>query len=243
MKKGRVYIGTSGWSYKHWVGKFYPPGLPSSRQFAFYQQHFTTVELNNSFYRLPPPENFANWRNETNAKFIFAVKANRFLTHMKKLIVDRSSIHRLFASVDELEEKLGPILFQLPPKWKINEDRLAAFLAALPKGYRYAFEFREHSWYNDNVYALLRKYNVSFCIYELEYHQSPEVVTSDFIYIRLHGPGSKYQGSYTNATLALWAAKMEGWQKQGKDVYIYFDNDQEGYAAFNALTLKEMLKL
>jgi uncharacterized protein YecE (DUF72 family) len=160
---------------------------------------------------------------------------------MKKLNFDKQSIRKFFTSVSRLEEKLGVILFQLPPKWKVNIDRLKSFLAILPSGYRYAFEFREQSWYNDDVYAILKKHNCAFCIYELEYHVSPLVVTADFVYVRLHGPGNKYQGSYSDEILGEWAMKCKTWQKQGKDVFVYFDNDQEGFAAFNALKLKSML--
>jgi uncharacterized protein YecE (DUF72 family) len=241
MRKGKIYIGTSGWSYKHWKHTFYPEGTKNADHFSYYQRHFNTVELNNSFYMLPPPETFTTWNKSTPSKFIFAVKASRFFTHMKKLIVDREGIIRFFTSVDQLGTKLGPILFQLPPKWKINAPRLAEFIAALPKGYRYTFEFREHSWYNDEVYAILRKNNCAFCIYELEFHLSPTQITADFVYIRLHGPGYKYQGSYTDAKLSEWAQQLQAWQKAGKDVYIYFDNDQEGYAAFNAITLQKLV--
>jgi uncharacterized protein YecE (DUF72 family) len=160
---------------------------------------------------------------------------------MKKLNVDKPSMHEFFSHVDHLEEKLGPILFQLPPKWNINAERLKEFLHALPKGYRYTFEFRNHSWYDEAVYELLREYNCSFCIYELEHHLSPMEVTADFIYIRLHGPGNKYQGSYSDEKLNEWAEQCRQWEKKGKDVYIYFDNDQEGYAAFNARYLQELM--
>lgn len=237
MRKGKIHIGTSGWHYKHWKGTFYPEDIKDKDQFAEYLKTFSTVELNNSFYRLPPPETFESWRKATPAGFIFAVKASRFLTHNKKLIVDKNSIKRLFHSVDKLGKKLGPILFQLPPTWRINAERLATFIAALPIGYRYTFEFREHSWYTEEVYKILTDNNCAFCIYELEHHLSPVLVTADFVYMRLHGPGNKYQGSYSDKTLKEWAGRCKTWQKKGLDVYIYFDNDQEGYAAFNAKDL------
>lgn len=208
---------------------------------ATYQQFFSTVELNNSFYKLPPPASFEKWKKASSANFIYAVKANRFLTHMKKLIADKDSIQRLFNSVNMLGKKLGPILFQLPPRWKINSQRLEEFILALPKGHRFAFEFREHSWYNGDIYAILEKYNCAFCIYELDHHLSPLKETADFVYIRLHGPGDKYQGSYNGKVLNEWAGRIKDWLKKGKDVYIYFDNDKAGYAAFNAISLKKML--
>jgi uncharacterized protein YecE (DUF72 family) len=242
MRRGQVHIGTSGWHYQHWKGTFYRSDIKESQQFAAYQQYFDTVELNNSFYKLPTAETFSNWRKNSSPDFIFSVKASRFFTHMKKLIVDKAGIRRFFSNVSKLEEKLGPVLFQLPPKWRVNAGRLETFMRALPTGYRYTFEFREHSWYNDDVYALLMQNNCAFCIYELEHHLSPLIETADFVYVRLHGPGNKYQGSYKKSVLRKWAARIEAWQKEGKDVYVYFDNDQEGFAAFNALTLTGLIK-
>lgn len=242
MRKGQVHIGTSGWHYPHWKGTFYSSAIKESQQFATYQQHFDTVELNNSFYKLPSAETFANWRKNSRDHFIFSVKASRFFTHMKKLIVDKTGIRRFFTNAGKLEEKLGPILFQLPPKWRVNRERLEIFIRALPAGYRYTFEFREPSWYNDEVYATLLQNNCAFCIYELDRHLSPIIATADFVYIRLHGPGNKYQGSYKKPVLQKWAARIKDWQKGEKDVFVYFDNDQEGFAAFNALALVKLLQ-
>jgi uncharacterized protein YecE (DUF72 family) len=241
MGKGRIYIGTSGWHYKHWKGTFYPEDIKDSEQLAYYIQHFSTVEINNSFYRLPTARTFRDWRKVTPKGFVFAVKGSRFLTHMKKLKADARSIRMLFSRATKLEEKMGPILFQLPPKWKVNVERLEEFLSKLPGENRYVFEFREHTWYDNKVYEVLTKYNCAFCIYELEHHLSPLEVTADFVYIRLHGPGNKYQGSYSDAVLKKWAGKCHEWEKKKKDVYVYFDNDEAGYAAFNALRLKELV--
>lgn len=241
MRKSTVYIGTSGWSYKHWKGTFYPDNITAAGQFGEYQRFFDTVELNNSFYKLPAPSAFAAWRKSSPPKFIFAVKGGRFLTHMKKLNVDKSSLDRFFDSANELKNKLGPILFQLPPRWRVNAERLRNFIKALPKGYRYAFEFREQTWYNDEVYTILKSANCAFCIYELDGHLSPIEVTATFVYIRLHGPQGKYQGSYSTQSLRSWARKIDSWQKKGLDVYLYFDNDEAGYAAFNALELKKII--
>lgn len=156
--------------------------------------------------------------------------------------MDRKSLRKFFSRVDHLENALGPILFQLPPKWKINTERLEEFLQNLPEGYRYTFEFREHSWNDEIVYDLLRKYNSAYCIYELEHFLTPTITTADFVYIRLHGPGNKYQGSYTTRQLKKWAGYCMNCRKEKKDVYIYFDNDQAGYAAFNAQTLAGMIE-
>ena len=192
---------------------------------------------------LPATTTFDNWRKNSPKDFVFAVKATRFITHMKKLNVTKQDVRQFFSRVDHLHEKLGVILFQLPPKWNINAERMQHFLSILPKGYRYTFEFRNHTWYDESIYELLREHNCAFCIYELEHHLSPIEVTADFVYIRLHGPSNKYQGSYSNEILDEWAGRCKQWQKEGRDVYVYFDNDQEGYAAFNAKTLEEKLKL
>ncbi|QCR21446.1 DUF72 domain-containing protein [Pontibacter sp. SGAir0037] len=237
-----ICIGTSGWHYKHWMGNFYPHGLRSKGFTDYYTRFFSTVEINNSFYKLPSAETFVNWRASVPDNFLFAVKASRFITHMKKLKDPQESIARFFGNVNALEEKLGPVLFQLPPMWSINLERLRSFLAQLPPYYRYTFEFRHPSWYHPAVYDLLRQYQAAFCIYELEYHQSPFEVTSNFVYVRLHGPEAKYCGSYTEETLRWWVDNCRAWHARGLDIYIYFDNDQNGYAAFNAQRLQELVR-
>jgi uncharacterized protein YecE (DUF72 family) len=241
MRKKKIHIGTSGWHYKHWKGTFYPADTKDKEQLSKYIAYFKTVEINNSFYRLPEPETFTLWKKSVPEDFLFVVKASRFITHMKKLKDVSDSLHLLLKNASHLKEKLGPILFQLPPGWKCNKDRLSDFLKRLPEGYRYAFEFRNHTWYDEAVYDLLQQYNCAFCIYELDHHTSPLKVTADFVYVRLHGPKGKYQGSYTKRQLATWMKRCKQWNESGKEVFVYFDNDQEGYAAFNALTLQESL--
>lgn len=241
MRQGKIYIGTSGWHYRHWIGTFYPPETRLQEQFEIYKQTFSTVEINNSFYRLPSPETFKSWRKESPDDFLFVVKGNRFITHQKKLIDPEESTKRFFANVRFLREKLGPILFQLPPTWKKNAERFGDFLGVLPKKFRYVFEFRNSTWYDEEIIHLLRKYHCAFCIYELAGHMSPVEVTADFVYVRLHGPGNKYQGSYSEEQLKLWAEQCKEWQRQGLDVFVFFDNDEKGYAAFNARILKELV--
>ncbi|GHA55131.1 DUF72 domain-containing protein [Pontibacter akesuensis] len=239
----QIYIGTSGWHYNHWKGNFYPNGVKQKGFTEYYTRFFQTVEVNNSFYRLPTPETFSNWRDAVADEFIFAVKASRYITHMKKLKDPQEGLARLFASMNALEHKLGPVLFQLPPMWHLNLERLRDFLSLLPPYYRYTFEFRHPSWYTEEVLDLLRKHNAAFCIYELDGHMSPLHITADFVYVRLHGPAGKYAGSYTEEALQWWAQQCKNWQQQGLDVYVYFDNDQLGYAAFNALRLQEIVRL
>jgi uncharacterized protein YecE (DUF72 family) len=242
MAKARIFIGTSGWHYKHWIGTFYPAGTSAKQQFDYYTKFFDTVEINNSFYKLPPRAVFEGWYQNSPRRFFFVIKANRFITHNLKLLRPQEPVARLFNSILALKEKLGPILFQLPPKWKVNVERLREFLKALPVVYRYVFEFRNDTWYNEEVYKLLQEYNCAFCIYELGGHTSPVKVTASFVYVRLHGPlENKYQGSYSNSALRKWAKLCLEWQSQNKSVYVYFDNDHNGYAAFNAITLKALV--
>ncbi|MEH6309131.1 DUF72 domain-containing protein [Olivibacter sp. CPCC 100613] len=241
MKKGKIHIGTSGWHYKHWNGTFYPKETKDADQLNEYIKTFRTVELNNSFYRLPDTQTFINWKNKVPDDFLFSVKGSRYITHMKKLKVAEDAITELLDHAGHLEHKLGPILFQLPPKWELNSQRLSSFLEYLPKKYRYTFEFRNHSWYKQQVYDLLKKHHCAFCIYELAGHLSPLEETADFVYVRLHGPGDKYQGKYNKSTLKKWAERSKDWKEAGKDVFIYFDNDQLGYAAFNAQELIDLL--
>lgn len=238
----KIHAGTSGWHYKHWMGSFYPKGMKQQEFMDYYLQFFRTVEINNSFYRLPKAETFAAWREAVPEDFLYAVKASRYITHMKKLKDPQASLASFFRNVEALQEKLGPILFQLPPRWAFNEERLASFLAALPKLYRYTLEFRDPSWYHPRVYELLRAYNVAFCIYELDYHLSPLEVTADFAYVRLHGPEGKYYGSYSESALAWWANWCHARQQEGKDVFVYFDNDINAYAPYNAKRLTELVQ-
>ena len=237
-----IRIGTSGFHYKHWKGPFYPPTMPDAAMLDFYTRHFDTVELNNSFYRLPTVDAFKCWRDATPESFVFAVKASRFITHNKKLKDPENAVDNLLPRAANLGKKLGPVLFQLPPKWRVNPERLRNLLHILPRDLRYAFEFRELSWMTAEITGILRDYNAAFCIYELAGYRSPLSLTADFTYVRLHGPASdKYQGSYSEQQLLQWARQIESWAKELKAVYFYFDNDQAGYAATNALHLREMI--
>ncbi len=242
MKPGAIHIGTSGFHYKHWRGPFYPEKLPASKWLDFYAQHFDTVELNNTFYRLPLETGLNSWREATPKGFCFAVKGSRFLTHMKKLKDPVAGVEKFFERVDLLGTKLGPILFQLPPWWEVDIERLDEFLAVLPRGHRYAFELRNQTWHTQDVYRVLRRHNAAFCIYEIAGFYSGIEITANFTYVRLHGPGGAYQGSYAGETLEQWAARIRNWQNELRAVYIYFDNDQAAYAVENARTLKQLVQ-
>ncbi|WP_353195694.1 DUF72 domain-containing protein [Parapedobacter defluvii] len=238
----KIYIGTSGWHYKHWKGIFYPENLRDNDQLPFYAKQFHTVEINNSFYRQPSEGAFKTWKDRVPADFRFAVKANRYITHLKKLHEVTAYTNSFIQLATQLGKKLGPFLFQLPPSWKLNLTRLSDFTGALPKGYRYVFEFRNPEWYVPEVYEILHAHNCAFCIYELAGHQSPVEITADFAYVRLHGPGGKYQGKYSDTALREWAGQCRTWQQNGKDVFFYFDNDERAYAVDNANTLAMFLQ-
>jgi uncharacterized protein YecE (DUF72 family) len=237
----KVHIGTSGWHYKHWIGPFYPENLPKKDMLKYYIKHFSTTEINNSFYKLPEQTTFQNWTEQVPENFIFSVKASRYITHMKKLNNVSEALSRFMQGIKPLENNLGPILFQLPPHWKCNIERLKFFLELLPSGKQYTFEFRNLRWWNDTVYDLLKDSNAAFCIFDLAGVLSPIISTADFIYIRLHGPNDAYQGLYSEEALQKWADKIAKWIQQQKTVYCYFDNDQEGFAVKNALRLKQIL--
>jgi uncharacterized protein YecE (DUF72 family) len=240
---GRAHIGTSGWHYKHWLGLFYPEKLPAKEMLNHYVRNFRTVELNNTFYHLPDPATFDNWREHTPSDFLFAVKGSRFITHMKKLKDPRRSTEKFFDGAERLEKKLGPILFQLPPRWRVNLQRLEEFLESLPSTHKYAFEFRDESWLIAETYELLRRYNAAFCIHDLGGKQTPLEVTAKFTYVRFHGPGeAKYSGSYSKAALKQWAEQFKEWVQQGRHVYAYFNNDIGGHAITNAHQLIEMVQ-
>jgi uncharacterized protein YecE (DUF72 family) len=242
MAGGRAFIGTSGWSYRHWRGPFYPEELPANQHLCFYAERFDTVEVNGTFYRLIARATLAGWRAQTPQGFVFACKASRYLTHMKRLKDPPQGVSRFFERVDALEEKLGPIVFQLPGRFRPDVERLAAFLDALPDGHRYAFEFRDPAWFQPAILDLLRGRNAALCLYEFAGQEAPLEVTADFVYVRLHGPEGPYQGCYADPALETWARRLDGWRQHGRDVWCYFDNDDRGFAPRNALRLKELLE-
>jgi len=242
VRTPEVRIGTSGWHYQHWVGPFYPPGTPSEAFLDRYSESFDTVEINNTFYQLPDPDTVATWRRTVPAGFLFSCKASRYITHLKKLTEPAKSTRRFFETIERLGNALGPILFQLPPRWHRDLTRLAAFLDTLPRRHRYVFEFRDATWFGDEVNHLLASHGAALCIYELGGFRSPIVATAGFVYLRLHGPGRPYQGRYDGRTLRGWARRCASWRREGRDVYCYFDNDQRGYAAIDAQRLRRMVQ-
>ena len=234
---GRFYCGTSGWNYKHWREVFYPKDLPQSKWLDFYAERFDTVEINNSFYHLPTKETFQAWHDQTPLGFTFAVKASRYLTHMKKLKDPEEPLDRMLGNSSALGEKHGPVLYQLPPGWHVNLDRLEDFLTHLPGHPRHVFEFRDASWQTKAVFDLLRRYNTGYCIMSAPDLPMHAIMTADFAYIRMHSGGEDTAGNYTDDSLRWWADQIKQFLARG-DVYIYFNNDYKGFAIKNAEFLK-----
>jgi len=239
-----LFVGTSGWTYPNWKNRFYPKGLAQSGWFAFYAARFRAVEINNSFYQFPKPETVEAWRRAAPEGFVFAVKANRYVTHMKKLKEPEDACRRFLEIVRGFGEKLGPVLFQLPPRWRYDDVRLRDFLDALPEGFRYVFEFRDERWINDRCLELLAGKGAALCVADLAGTRTPmkpATATADFAYFRLHGPDEAYQGLYGREGLEPFADAIRAERAAGRDVYCFFDNDQDANAPMDAGTLAEML--
>ncbi|MFA5070089.1 MAG: DUF72 domain-containing protein [Patescibacteria group bacterium] len=241
-KTAKTYIGTSGWVYRHWFEVFYPEDTRSDELLQYYAQYFNSVELNASFYRLPKAEVFAGWHKKTPKDFLFSVKASRYITHLKKLRDFEEGWRRFIDSARELKEKLGPILFQLPPFLKADNEVLKKALEVLPKKYKYAFEFRHESWFSPKIYDILKKHNVALVVADSPEFPSKKEITADFAYLRFHGLKSLYGSKYSDEELNAWAKDIQTWSKKGIDVYAYFNNDAEGYAVENAKELNNLLK-
>jgi uncharacterized protein YecE (DUF72 family) len=235
-------IGCSGWAYAHWAGAFYPPGLRAKDRLAFYAERFDTCEINASFYRLPRESAVAAWRDGVPADFRFAWKVSRFISHNKKLLDCEDSVELVFGRMRPLAGKQGPALIQLPPMLKANPERLAAFAAWLPKDVRCAFEFRHPSWYEPPVLDVLRDHNLALVISDHHHAPAPWLVTADFVYVRGHGPGGRYQGRYPATELAEWAGRIANWQAEGREVWVYFDNDVKSAAPADAAALKVLCR-
>jgi uncharacterized protein YecE (DUF72 family) len=238
----QVRVGCSGWQYRHWRGDFYPAGLPVSRWFEHYARIFDTVEINNSFYRLPPPETFDKWRTQAPDGFLYAVKASRFLTHMKKLKDPEAPLQRLFDAASQLRQRLGPVLYQLPPNWPVHVERLETFLRTLPRGVRHVLEFRDASWYDDRVFALLERHGVALCLHDMQGSATGQLAVGPFVYVRYHFGTARYGGRYDDRRLDLWADWLNARLAAGHDVFAYFNNDTGGHAPRDAVRLRDRLR-
>jgi uncharacterized protein YecE (DUF72 family) len=238
----RILIGTSGWHYDSWRGPFYPAGLPIKSQLQYYASQFQTAELNGVFYRTPTPEAVRSWKEQTGKEFVFTWKASKFITHWKRLSANSvNSIELMEDRLSLLGHKVGVVLFQLPPHFQADADRLSNFLRMLSSKRRYSFEFRHPSWYAPQIMRLLSKENISLCISDHHDAPAPWKRTANFVYIRGHGPGGRYKGHYSKNALTAWAKRIRAWNAQGYDVLAFFDNDQKSAAPIDALKLKQML--
>ena len=236
----RWCVGCSGWNYKSWRGPFYPSTLAASKWLPFYADRFDTVEINNTFYRLPEAQTFARWRAQVPAGFIFAVKASRFLTHMKRLRDPEEPIERLFSRVKPLGGSLGPVLYQLPGTLAFDLPLLDDFLRALPRRIQHVMEFRHPSWYVDATFECLEQRGASLCLHDKEGSQISEPFVGRCVYVRFHGTSGRYHGSYGSRTLASWAKRLVARRQDGADVYAYFNNDPDAVAVQNAETLRRL---
>jgi uncharacterized protein YecE (DUF72 family) len=225
MPSGRLRVGTSGWVYRDWRGVFYPQALAQKRWFEFYASQFDTAEINATFYRLPSQAAVAAWREAAPDDFQFSWKASRYITQAKKLRDAEAPLARVYAPMAALGPKAGPTLFQLPPQLRLDLDRLRTFLQLLPTAGRQTMEFRHPTWYVEPVFALLAQHDVAFCISDHHDAPAPWVRTASFVYVRGHGPGGTYAGSYGEPELTRWARPIRAWRDEGRDVYAYFDND------------------
>ena len=237
-----VRVGCSGWVYKHWRGLFYPESLPQRFWFQRYAEEFDTVEINASFYRVPKPETFNGWREKAPPGFCYAVKANRFLTHLKKLKDCEGETDSFIALARKLGPALGPILYQLPPSLHKDLDRLDTFLRRLPTDIEQVVEFRHTSWYDEETLTLLDRHGVGFVCHDLKGLVSPRWASGKTAYVRFHGSGGRYSGRYSDEALLGWSDWCVEQSQSGRSVWCYFNNDIHGHAIEDARTLKSMIR-
>jgi len=241
-KTGRIFIGTSGYSYNHWRGIIYPPTISGSEMLAAYSDVFPSVEINYSFYHLPEEKTLRNWASQVKPGFLFVLKASKVITHNKKLAQVEEYLSLFCERARVLGDRLGCVLFQLPPSLHKDLDRLQSFLAVLPADMRHAVEFRHDSWIDNTVFRVLEKHAVAYCIVSAPRLKSYFQATADFVYMRLHGAKHWYSYDYSQEELAVWAEQIRAFSRGGRDVYVFFNNDYKGYAPNNALALMELIK-
>jgi uncharacterized protein YecE (DUF72 family) len=239
----KVWIGTSGWTYDGWRGRFYPRDVAKKRWLSWYSRQFAATEVNGSFYRTPSLETVRHWRHETPDGFLFAWKASKYITHWKRLgPKSPPSLKLMNTRLRALGKKLGPVLFQLPAHFEADVERLQTFLAMLPKGRRHVFEFRHKSWYDKRLLDTLRAHDAALCLSDHHQAPAPWTVTAHHVYIRGHGPGGRYKGRYSERELKSWAGKIRRWRREGREVFVYFDNDQKSAAPADARRLQHLLR-
>ena len=236
----RAWIGTSGFEYAHWRDDFYA-GVPRAAWLEHYAAEFDTVELNATFYRLPGADSFTRWASRVPIGFRFAVKASRYLTHIRRLRDPEEPIERLWSRAARLGDRFGPVLYQLPPRWNPNPERLDAFLAAIPSDHAQAVEIRDRRWYRPDIIDALRRGGVGLCLHDMPGSATEPRAVGPLVYLRFHGAGERYGGRYTSQRLSAWAERIGQWVADGLPVWAYFNNDIGGHAVRDAARLREML--
>ena len=242
MGRAPIRIGTSGWEYEHWRGSFYPRDLPKDRWLVHYAATFDSVELNASFYRLPARSTFDAWRRRVPDGFAFAVKASRYLTHLKRLREPDEPLERFWSRATALGDRLGPVLYQLPPRWRPNLERLETFLARVPRGRAQAIEIRDPRWYGAPLAAMLDAADVALCLHDMPGSEPSPQPVGPFVYLRLHGSGARYAGRYPDAALDRWASRLGEWTDAGLPAWVWFNNDVGGHAPRDAIRLRERIE-
>lgn len=241
----RILIGTSGWSYPGWRGTFYPDDLPYSQQLEFYAREFPTTEVNYSFYHLPRPSTYERWGQSVPEDFVFALKASRLISHTKRLVGVEAAWQTFVGNAQALGPHLGPILLQFPASFRRDKQRLTGFLTMVkrstPQPLRLVFEFRHESWFTAEIYKVLTRHHAALCIADSPSYPREDVLTTDFTYLRFHGRTQLFASRYTKAELGTEARLIKRFAKQGRDVYVYFNNDAQGHAVANARELRECL--
>lgn len=240
VRHGRIHIGTSGWAYKAWAKTFYPADVATADQFQYYAQHFPTVEINATFYRLPTPKTVKSWHDKAPENFLFAIKGSQAVTHYKRLKPGARSFRLLLTRIRTLREHLGPVLWQLPGNFHKDPQRLGAFLERLPARFRHAFEFRHPSWLDEEIFALLSRKGAALVSLSSNAMPMDLTLTADFTYIRFHGLEGGAAHDYTEAELQPWADHLKLCARQGISAFVYFNNDVNTRAPMNALQLTRM---
>lgn len=245
MNGWRLHIGTSGWSYNHWAGIFYPPKLKTTEWFHYYASHFDSAEINTSFYHLPKAQTVVNWATKAPEGFTFCAKLSRYITHLKKLVEVEEPLQRFFELFEPLKSKMGPVLVQLPPMLKFDYDKAENFYALLAryKEHRFVVEVRHATWLHDDSLTLMAKYGMGFVISQSGgVFPYAEIVTAQNVYLRFHGPAELYASSYSDETLSDYTQKCTRWLTEGHTLWIYFNNDIYGHAFRDAQRLKALLE-
>ena len=238
-----AHIGTSGFYYEHWRGILYPEGIPKNRWFEYFSREFDTVEMNSTFYHLPRSKTVEGWDSRSPDDFLFSFKASRSISHYKRLRGVKEDLYLFLHLLKPLRHKIAAILIQLPPSLHKDAELLADFFPILPPRWRFVLEFRHESWYDEEIYALLRQYGVAYCWHDFGRKETPILSTTDFCYIRLHGPSGHYQGSYEDTVLWKWDRRIRQEVDRGHEVFVYFNNDMEGNAIRDAQRLKSFLEM